>query len=185
MGLTKEELDELRQFKKTSEDENIRFKTIIKNKLSKNKKILYALNNPDLDIEEPDTYFGDTGNIRDYVFFPEVQDKGKNFICFKCDWNNRPNSNNFEKLQQIIFLVLCDTNELTDRLTGIPRHDLISALIIEEFANTNIFGNFCRIVSNKESVTDSKYVTRTITFEMTTTNSITKKGKGVNHLVIR
>ena len=58
-----------------------------------------------------------------------------------------------------------------DKLTGIPRHDLIASILREQFAWTNIFGMQTYLVQNYESTTDTNYITRTLVFQLTDLNS--------------
>lgn len=85
-----------------------------------------------------------------------------------------PKYNAKEKYSQITFVIFCDGKDIDDKQTGIARHDLIAAIIREYFNWSNIFGTQCKLVSNKESSTDNDYITKTLIFEITTSNSITK-----------
>ena len=58
-----------------------------------------------------------------------------------------------------------------DKLTGIPRHDLIASIIRERFAWSNIFGMQTHLTQNYESTVDNNYVARTLVFELTDLNS--------------
>ena len=71
--------------------------------------------------------------------------------------------------------------DIVDKLTGIPRHDLISSILRDKFSWTNIFGNQCKITENKEGSTDNNYIMRTMAFRMTVTNSILKNSKVINY----
>ena len=70
-----------------------------------------------------------------------------------------------------------------DKLTGIPRHDLIAAIIQEQINWTNLFGTKCKIVSDKESMTDTDYIVRTFVLETVSMNSITKTENGSTKIV--
>lgn len=193
---TKSELlSKLIGYTQSCDDDNIKIKEIIKENLLKCPELLYALHNLDYEDELFDDdgnlnedgdwsiYFND--NIRSYAFFPETQTEVKNYVCFKVDFNEMPRYNNIEKYCEIMFLVLVNSKDIVDKSTGIPRHDLISSILREKFNWSNLFGTQCKLVSNKEGVTDSNYVTRTLIFEMTTTNSITKNNKVMNYKVNR
>ena len=67
----------------------------------------------------------------------------------------------------------------TDKLTGIPRHDLIASIIRERFNWSSIFGMQTHLISSKESVTDNNYLVRTLIFQIVDTNGIvtTQNGK--------
>ena len=62
------------------DDSIIKAKRIIKEKLYSDPDIIEALNNPNLNPEEPDTYLYD--NIFDYIRIPGTTSEAKNFICF-------------------------------------------------------------------------------------------------------
>ena len=189
----KEMLNKLINFTKTSDDQNILIKELIKDNLLKCPELLYALHNTQYEdelfdadgnlLEDGDwsVYFGD--NIRPYVFFPESQTEVKNYLCFKIDFTESPRFNSIEQYVDIVFLVIVSGKDIIDKSTGIPRHDLISSILREKFSWTNIFGNQCKIIDNKEGTTDSQYVMRTMTFRMVMTNSILKNSKVINHKV--
>ena len=85
-----------------------------------------------------------------------------------------PKYNNVFKYNQIIFYILCGLKNGIDKATGIARHDLLSALILEEFNWTNYFGTQIHCVQNKPSIVDTNYACRTLIFEMETLAGITK-----------
>lgn len=172
------EIQEIIEYKKHYENDNIYYKEIIKNKLINNKKILYSLNNTNLDIDCPADFVGD--NIRPYYMFPETQTVPKHYICFETSFNEVPKYNNVLKLGQVIFYILCDIKDVSDKNSGIARHDLLAALITDEFNWTNMFGTQIRLVSDRPTVVDTYYAGRTLIFEQTTPNSIVKKGRVVN-----
>ena len=70
-----------------------------------------------------------------------------------------------------------------DKLTGIPRHDLLAAIIQEQINWTNIFGTQCMIISDQESTTDNNYLVRTFMFQATVPNSITETRNGVSRTI--
>ena len=53
-----------------------------------------------------------------------------------------------------------------DKLTGLPRHDLIASIIREQFNWSNIFGLQTKLISSKEYMTDNNYVVRTLVFQI-------------------
>lgn len=83
------------------------------------------------------------------------------------------------KLQRVIFYILCEEKNNIEKKTGIARHDLIAALIINMFNWTNVFTNKIHIVSDIPSVVDNDYACRTLIFEMTTDNNLAKTVNGV------
>ena len=91
-------------------------------------------------------------------------------------WNDTPLYNKIEYYAQIIFVALCPSSPTIafDEEIGISRHDLIGSIIRERFNWSNIFGTQCKLVENKESITDSNYKTRTLIFELKMPNAIVK-----------
>lgn len=190
---TKEELlNKLRAYAETPDDDNIRYKEKIHDALLSNVELLYALNNEELESElfdedenllideetgellgEVDRYFGDNSNIRPYLFIPETQTDVKHYVCYQVMFDELPRYKNVQKYTEITFNIFVNGKDRTDKLTGIPRHDLIASIIREKFNWSNIFGMQTHLVSNKESITDNDYVVRTLIFQNTEVNSIT------------
>lgn len=171
-------IEELRDLKVSSSEDNLRIKEEIKRRLYQNPKIIYLLNNPDLSPDAPDEYVG--VNIRPSLIVPTTQSTPMNYICYKSDFGSISDSNSFIKYGQVIFVVLCEQSTLIEKKVGAARHDLIAALIRRIFNYTNIFGNQLILVSDKEATTDTNYAIRTLTFEMKTPNNVTKDGRVIN-----
>ena len=76
------------------------------------------------------------------------------------------------KYTNITFTIFVHGNDRYDKLTGIPRHDLIASIIRERFNWSNIFG--MHLISSKESTTDNNYLVRTLVFQVVDTNGIHK-----------
>ena len=190
---TKEDLlDKLRAYASTPDDDNIRYKEKIHDALLSNAELLYALNNEELESElfdednnllideetgellgEVDRYFGDNSNIRPYLFIPETQTDVKHYVCYQVMFDELPRYQNVQKYTEITFNIFVNGKDRTDKLTGIPRHDLIASIIREKFNWSNIFGMQTHLISSKESVTDNNYLVRTLIFQITDVNSIT------------
>ena len=189
---TKEDLlNKLRAYASTPDDDNIRYKEKIHDALLSNAELLYALNNEELESElfdgdklnidketgellgEVDRYFGDNSNIRPYLFIPDTQTDVKHYICYQVMFNELPRYQNIQKYTEITFNIFVNGKDRTDKLTGIPRHDLIASIIREKFNWSNIFGMQTHLISSKESVTDNNYLVRTLIFQITDVNSIT------------
>ena len=187
----KDLLDKLRAYADTPDDDNIRYKEKIHDALLSNAELLYALNNEELESElfdgdklnideetgellgEVDRYFGDNSNIRPYLFIPDTQTDVKHYICYQVMFNELPRYQNIQKYTEITFNIFVNGKDRTDKLTGIPRHDLIASIIREKFNWSNIFGMQTHLISSKESVTDNNYLVRTLIFQITDVNSIT------------
>ena len=189
---TKEELlDKLRAYADTPDDDNIKYKDIIRKALLSCPELLYALNNKELESElfdedgnllidkdtgellgEVDRYFGDNSNIRPSLFIPDTQTTVNSYMCYQVMFDELPRNQNIYKYNEIIFNIFVNGKDRTDKLTGIPRHDLIASIIRERFNWSSIFGMQSKLISSKESITDNDYVVRTLIFQIEDTNSI-------------
>ena len=192
---TKEDLlDKLRAYADNPDDDNIRYKEKIHDALLSNAELLYALNNEELESElfdgdklnideetgellgEVDRYFGDNSNIRPYLFIPDTQTDVKHYVCYQVAFDELPRYQRYQNIQkytEITFNIFVNGKDRTDKLTGIPRHDLIASIIREKFNWSNIFGMQTHLISSKESITDNNYLVRTLIFQITDVNSIT------------
>ena len=190
-------LNKLRAYNNTPDDENIQYKKKIEKALMINPCLLYALNEKSLESElfdddgninwewneetkeyEPlgewDRYFGGTSNIRPYLFIPDTQTEVKHYICYQVSFDEMPRYQDTLKYTNVTFTIFVHGNDRNDKLTGIPRHDLIASIIRERFNWSNIFGMQTHLVSSKESTTDNNYLVRTLVFQVVDTNGIHK-----------
>lgn len=180
-------LERLRLFSDCPDDDNIIVKQKIENALMQCPEILYAINERSLEGElfnkdgtinydgEWDRYFTtayNEGNFRPYLFVPSVQDEVKNYVCYQSHFEETPRYNGVEKYCLITFTIFVHSDHRIDEDTGIPRHDLIGAILKDQFNWTNIFGTQCKVVSDREMTTDAKYLCRTIVLQFTMPNSI-------------
>ena len=172
------DIQEIIEYKKRHEKDNIYYKEIIKNKLINNPKIIRTINNSDLDPDCPADYIGE--NILPFYLVVGTQTKVQNYICFETTFSEIERYNDVMKLGQIVFYILCDVKEVYDKESGICRHDLLEALITDEFNYTNEFGTQIKLISDKPMVTDNNYVGRTLVFQQITTNSIIKDKRVIN-----
>ena len=190
---TKEDLlNKLRAYAYTPDDDNTKYKNIIRKALLNCPELLYALNNNELERElfdedgnllidkdtgellgEVDRYFGDNSNIRPSLFIPDTQTTVNSYVCYQVMFDELPRYQNVQKYTEITFNIFVNGKDRTDKLTGIPRHDLIASIIREKFNWSNIFGMQTHLISSKESVTDNNYLVRTLIFQITDVNSIT------------
>lgn len=179
MELTQEQIQELRNLKTLVDSDDIRFKEIIKKTLINNELIIYLLNNKELENAEadPSDYLGI--NILPYYQIKPTQHNVQNYICYEVETRKLEHYNSNMKLQRVIFYILCEEKNNIEKKTGIARHDLIAALIINMFNWTNVFTNKIHIVSDIPSVVDNDYACRTLIFEMTTDNNLAKTVNGV------
>ena len=194
-------LNKLRAYRTTPDDENIQYKKKIKKALMLNPCLLYALNEKSLESElfdddgninwewnedtkeyEPlgewDRYFGGTSNIRPYLFIPDIQTEAKHYICYQVSFKEMPRYQDTLKYTNITLTIFVNGNDRDDKLTGIPRHDLIASIIRERFNWSNIFGMQTHLVSSEESTIDNNYLTRTLVFQSIDTNGIVKTVNG-------
>ena len=187
-------LNKRRAYKTTPDDENIQYKKKIEKALMLNPCLLYALNEKSLESElfdddgninwewnedtkeyEPlgewDRYFGSDSNIRPFLFIPDTQTEVKHYICYQVSFQDTVRYQPGLKETQVTFTIFVHGNDRMDKLTGIPRHDLIASIIRERFAWSNIFGMQTHLISNRESTTDNNYLVRTLVFQLTDLNS--------------
>lgn len=186
--ITKDDLlEKIRLFSDCPDDDNVIFKQKIEKAFMSCPEILYAVNEKSLENElfnedgtinydgEWDRFFSDgyhEGNFRPYLFIPDTQDDVRNYVCYQTHFDEVPRYNTVEKYCLVTFTVFVHAGDRVDLNTGLPRHDLIAAIIRDKLNWTNIFGTQCRIISDKESMTDYKYVVRTLVFQCTMPNNI-------------
>ena len=191
LTIKKDLLDKHRAYADNPDDINIRNKKKIHDALLNNVELLYALNNEELESElfdedgnllideetgellgEVDRYFGDNSNIRPYLFIPDTQTDVKHYVCYQVMFDELPRYSNIQKYTEITFNIFVNGKDRTDKLTGIPRHDLIASIIREKFNWSSIFGMQTHLISSKESITDSNYLVRTLIFQILDLNGI-------------
>ena len=184
MELTKEQTAEmLRSYKTIMDDDNIRIKEICKRVLIDDPLILYLLNNKELEEADaaPEDYIGK--NILSSFIITPTQHDVQNFICLGTDSTEDVEDNDALKFQRISFYILCEEKNLTDKLSGLPRHDLIAARIKHNFNYTNLFGTQCVLAEERETITDSDYVTRLLVFIMMTPKNLVKTENGQTRII--
>lgn len=183
MQLTEIEIKELRSFKENADNDNIRFKEIIKKKLLNNRKIIHVLNNDKLEDSNAtaDEYYGI--NILPYYMIEPTQTNVQNFICYEVQFDEVDKYNSIIKCGQIVFTILCEEKNIQDKDTYFARHDLLAAQILQEFNWTNYFGMQIHCISDEPSVVDSAYACRTLIFEMETPNSISKTKQRASKII--
>lgn len=180
-------LERIRLFSECPDDDNVIFKQKITNAFMTCPELLYVINEKSLMDElfnddgtinydgEWDRFFTDAyhdANFRPYLFIPDTQDEVRNYVCYQTHFEETPRFNSVEKYCLITFTIFVHSGDRIDNDTGIPRHDLIGAIIKDKINWTNIFGTQCHVVSDRESMTDYKYIVRTLVFQCTMPNSI-------------
>lgn len=78
----------------------------------------------------------------------------------------------------IRFTIFVHGNDRVDKLTGIPRHDLLAALIRENFAWTGFEIEKPTPIGNKESTTDNNYLVRTLQYQCVLPNDLVISSNG-------
>ena len=107
------------------------------------------------------------------LFIPDTQTTVNSYVCYQIAFDELPRYQNVQKYTEITFNIFVNGKDRTDKLTGIPRHDLIASIIREKFNWSNIFGMQTHLIASKESTTDNNYLVRTLIFQITDVNSIT------------
>lgn len=153
------------------DDDIITMKRLIKQKLIADTDILEALHNKDIDIDSPDEFLDN--NIFGFIRIPQTQDTVRNFICFTVDDVEEDRYNEVIKIQYIQFNCICHLDDMKTEY-GIDRHDLLAALVRQNFNWTNMFGLQFKLIYNKESTVDSDYYCRTLKFMAQKPNSLNK-----------
>lgn len=187
-------LNKLRAYKESPDDDIILYKQKIKNALLSNPCLLYSLNDKKLESElfdkngninwewnedtkqyEPlgewDRYFGSDSLIRPFLFIPDTQTTVKCYLCYQVGFRDTARHNSGLKDTLIDFAIFVHGDDRIDKLTGIPRHDLIGSIIRERFAWSNIFGMQAHLAQDYEQTVDNNYVARYLTFQLTDLNS--------------
>lgn len=177
--LTKEQLKILLDYKNVPDDDNIRYKEIIKKELINDTLLLYLLN--DDEIEDPDEFLD--YHIKPFYQIYDTQHNVQNFICFETSFRESMRYNEIIKYQQITFYVLCEHKNNIEKRTGLPRTDLIAARISDAFNWTNKFGTQCHIISDIPSVVDNYYNCRTLIFELNAPSNLVKTRNNVSRVV--
>lgn len=174
MALSDDEKKALQAFETLIDSDDIRYKKKIKDILLNNRFIIHVLNNKELEEKEasPEDYFGI--NILPFYMITPTQSNTQNFICFEVQFDEETRYNKVIKYGQIIFYILCHQKDIIDEDTGTARHDLLAAILLDQFNWTNYFGNQIHCISDKASVVDTDYACRTLVFEGEFPNSFIK-----------
>ena len=173
---------DLLDYKKVYEQDDVWMKEVIRKKLLDDPRIIRALDNKELDEENPDDYY--LVNLLPYYLVPDAQTVTRNYICYEVGFTNVEEYNKIMKNTQVTFYVFCDVKTVVDAATGITRHDLIAALLTEDFAWSNALGFQLKLVSDRPYAMDARYSMRTLIFENTSPNSI-NKNKTVNNYTVK
>lgn len=179
-------------FKEAIDCDEIKVKEQVKKILLNNRFIIHVLNNKELEdaMAEPDEYFGI--NILPYYMVTPVQSNVQNYLCFEVQYDeaasyryskSHQSLNSTVKTLQLVFHILCEQKNIIDEDTNLPRHDLLAALVMDQFNWSNYFGPKLMLVSDVPNTVDGKYASRTLVFEQTTDNNIVQTIDGVPRLI--
>ena len=155
------------------DDDIIQAKRTVRERLCQDLDIIKYLHNEELERAdaEPEDYFN--VNILPYIRIPGTLDKVKNFICFSVDDIRDSSINEAMKSQYVQFVIFCHGDDIDTGL-GIPRHDLLSYFLNDDFQWSNLLGLQLKLVYNQESVTDTNFSCRTMKFEAVKPNMLQK-----------
>lgn len=176
MEWTQADVEHLRSFRNNLDSDNIKLKQQIKNKLLSDKYLIHVLHNKELEENdaEPSDYYG--VNVLPYYIFPQAQTTVMNYVCFET--SNEQRYQSVMKNQQIIFYILCEEKDVIDKETSLARHDLLAAIVQDLFNYNRFMGGRFELIADKPSVTDTHFLTRTLTFQQSTDNNIVKTRAG-------
>ena len=181
MNWTQQDTEKLLSLKTDLDSDDIRVKEKIKEMLLNNKYVLHVIDNKELEanVEEDgtgaDEYFGK--NILPYYLINPVQHAAETYVCYEVSYNNLDRSSRVGiayKELMINFQILSNYKVLINKETGIAKHDLLAALIIDQFNFSNDFGETIYLVSSIPSVVDNDFACRTLSFKQTTDNNLVK-----------
>lgn len=151
------------------EDDIALTKRIIETVLCNDKDIIEVLDNPDLDPTVPEEYL--YNNIYPFVRIPGTQDTSKNFICYTVDDMSESDRNDRMKVQNIQFTIFVH-KDLVETKYGVARHDLLAYIVRDLFNRSHLLGSELKLTYNREGVTDTDYTTRTLRFQVTTSEVV-------------
>lgn len=159
------------KFLSLPDSDNIRIKNVVKQKLLSDSDILYLLNASEDDLE-PEDYFGKY--VLPYYIIDNANAETHNYLCYETSFVEIPRYSEVYKVMQLIFYICINVKDVIHPQSGIPRHDLISALITRDINWSEAFGMKCKLIQDKASTTDLHYATRTLVFECELPNGISK-----------
>lgn len=150
------------------DDDISRKKRIVEKMLYLEPDIIELVDNQNIDPESPEDALYE--NIYPFIRVPGTQDVSKVFITFSIDDNGRMPGNQVMKSQFVTFVIFVH-KDLVRTKYGMPRHDAIGYVIRDIFNLSNALGPQMELESNRESATDTDFVTRTLRFELIDDNS--------------
>ena len=185
----------LQAYLSNPDDDCIRIKNLLKERMLKFPELLWALNSPvygdqlfnkDGSLNETgewDVYFGDSSHIRTFLFIPETQDEVMNYICYQVQTDENMRYDSAMKYLIITFTIFVHEKDSFDRDTGIARHDLIGGIIREMMAWSAITMSHATPIGSSESVTDTNYITKVLRYQAAMPNNLVVTKNNVPTLV--
>lgn len=179
MLYTEDDIKFLQSFRDNIDYDGIKCKQQVKKMLLANKHILHVLNNNELEEKEaePDDYY--LVNVFPYYIIHPIQHEVQNFVTFQVSSTELPQFDKTKKYLQVIFVVLSHVGDVIDKDTTLPRHDLLGALVQDQFNYTNICGKKIHLVEDKEIIVDNDYAGRQLTFEQYVDNGLVRTRDGM------
>lgn len=147
------------------EDDISLTKRIIETVLCGDSDVVEVLDNPSIDPDSPEDLLYQ--NLYPFIRIPGTQDTARNYICYSIDDMSGENRNDRIK-QQLIQFVAFVHKDLVKTKYGVARHDMLGYLIRDLFNRSHLFGHELKMIYNKEGVTDTDYTTRTLKFQLIT-----------------
>lgn len=193
---TKEEMiHQLQGYLSLPDDDCIRVKNLLKQRMLEFPQLLWALNSPNYGDQlfnadgslnesgEWDVYFGDSSHIRPFLFIPETQDEVMNYLCYQVQTDENMRYDPAMKYLIITFTIFVHEKDSIDKETGIARHDLIGGIIREMMAWSGITMSHATPIGSSESVTDTNYITKVLRYQATMPNNLVVTKNNVPTLV--
>ena len=179
MRYTDEDIKFLQSFRDNIDYDAIKCKQQVKEMVLANKHILHVLNNKELEEAEaePDDYY--LINVFPYYIVKPIQHNVQNFVTFQVSFTEIPQFDKTKRYLQVIFVVLCHVGNIMQEDTSLTRHDLLGALIQDQFNYTNVCGKKIHLVEDKEIVVDNDYAGRQLTFEQYVDNGLIRTRDGI------
>ena len=151
------------------------FKREIMMKLANDKRIFELINNPHIDLDNPDDLI--YVNIFPYLKVDYTIQEVGTFIGVKLDYPYI-NNNEIWKDAELTISIIC-ANEAMKADGGLSRTDLISERIIELLQWNGDYGCRIELISEKENPVDNNYYYRKMVFGFFAPNGM-KNGVKVN-----
>jgi hypothetical protein len=111
-------------------------------------------------------------NIYSFMKVPDPTVYVKNYICFNYSSITSTKNSSFKNCSVTIGVV-CHEDDI--KTTYGNRHDVLAAIITENFNWSNFLGFELELVSDVESIQDNKYHARTLKFVNKSQNSLKNK----------